>query len=365
MSSPTSSSQTSKAPEERPAEGPGWWQTEVVDRATAAWAAVVDAFRWMAQNPLQTALWLMIAATLVYFYGFYRVFMNGAESSAIWAYNGWNAENDQQHCVAIMPAVLFLLWYHRDELAAAVKEPSWRGLAFVVGGILMFLAGVRCLEPRMTIVSLPLLVYGAAEFLGGRAFARVFIFPCLLMLFMIPIGGLIQGTISLQLLASKSVGALCALLGIHVQIIGTTIIVDGHPFEVAGGCSGIRSLMAMTMLAALYVHFTQKESWKQIIIFGGSIVFALIGNIVRLFSVVLVAKWYDVKFAATTYHDYSGLLVFFPSAVMAMVAFSNLLNRDWSKLGQTDDSLEIRRAGSPNANGEEKPKAPSPISYDY
>jgi exosortase len=261
------------------------------------WRGVCDAIVSVAvgvrRDPAQAALWTILAGALIYFYGFYDVFMNGTQSTAVWAWKGWNEENDQQHCVFIVPLIFFLLWYHRGELAEAVKQPSTRGIAFVIAGLTMFVLGVRCLQPRFAIVSAPLIVYGAAEFLGGRAFARVFIFPSLLMLFMIPIGGIIQGTVKLQLVASGAVGAICRLVGIHVQIIGTNIMVDGHPFEVAGGCSGVRSLMAMTMLAALYVHFSQRETWKQFVIFGGSVAFALVGNVARLLSVVLVAKWYD------------------------------------------------------------------------
>ncbi len=324
---------------------------------------------WLRREPVQALLLAMIAGVLVYFFGFYRVFVNGTESTAVWAWRGWNEENDQEHCRFILPLIGFLLWHHRGALAATVKQPGGRGLAFVAAGVVMFVLAVRCLQPRFAIVSLPLIVYGAAEFLGGRAFARVFIFPCLLMLFMIPIGGLIQGTVTLQLLASKTVGALCGLLGIAVQIVGTTITVDGYPFEVAGGCSGIRSLMAMTMLAALYVHFTQRETWKQLVIFAGSVVFALIGNVARLFTVVLVAKWGDPVIAGGLYHDYSGF-VFFPFAVIAMVAFSNLLNRNWGGLGSTVAQKLAQpapTAASVQADGgDEGAKKPAgPISYDY
>jgi exosortase len=188
------------------------------------------------------------------------------------------------------------------------------------------------------------------------------------MLFMVPIGGVIQGTVSLQLLASKTVGMLCAFLGIHVQIIGTTINVDGHSFEVAGGCSGIRSLMAMTMLAALYVHFALAEAWQQFVVFAGSIFFALIGNIARLFTVVLVAKWWDPEIAGGLYHDYSGF-VFFPIAVLAMVTFGNVLSRDWSQtrasLVKTITAPEAETVAKGTAGEESEQKPSSPISYDY
>lgn len=323
---------------------------------------------WARREPLSALLLVLISGVLVYFYGFYDVFMNGAQSTAVWAWKGWNDENDQVHCRFILPIIGYILWYRRAELIAAVKAPSARGLAFVIVGVFLFVLAVRCLQPRIAIVALPLIVYGVAEYLGGRAVARYFIFPCLLILFMVPIGGVIQGTVSLQLLASKMVGILCGLLGIHVQILGTTITVDGHPFEVAGGCSGIRSLMAMTMLAALYVYFVLRQPWQQFVVFGASILFALIGNIARLFSVVLVAKWWSPEVAGDLYHDYSGF-VFFPIAVLAMVGFGNFLSRDWShagsRLARTLTAPDTERPTHEEGAGEGAKKPASPISYDY
>ena len=330
--------------------------------------AVASTLAWFRRDPLGAALLILIAGVVFYFFGFYTVFMNGSQSTAQWAWGGWNEENDQEHCRFILPIIAWILWYRRADLQSVAKEPSGRGLAFVIAGVVLFVLAARCLQPRLAIVSLPLIVYGTAEYLGGRPFARIFIFPCLLMLFMVPIGGVIQGTVSLQLLASKTVGAICGLLGIKVQIIGTTINVDGHSFEVAGGCSGIRSLMAMTMLAALYVYFAVRDTWKQFVVFAGSIFFALIGNIARLFTVVLVAKWWDPVIAGGLYHDYSGF-VFFPCAVLAMVAFGNLLNRDWSvagaRIGKTLTAPDVAPKPVPESEPEGAQKPSSPISYDY
>ena len=97
---------------------------------------------------------------------------------------------------------------------------------------------------------------------------------------------------------------------------------------VAEGCSGIRSLIAMAMLTAIFVHVTQNRLWKKIVIFAFSVVFAIVGNIGRLFGVVLVAKFIDPKLAAGIYHDYSGW-IFFPVALLAMYFVSRLVNADF------------------------------------
>jgi exosortase len=310
-----------------------------------------------------------VLSVLVYFFGFYNVFMNGRESTALWTMRSWNAENDLEHGFLIFPAAVVILWLHRDALRAAKKRPSDAGLFFILAGIVVFVLAVRTLQGRLAIIALPLLIYGIAHYLWGRDTAKWFIFPCAFLLFMIPAGFLVSRTVGLQTLAATVAAKLSGIFGIGVESDGATLrALDGSfQFEVAGGCSGIRSLTAMTMLAALYVHFTQREMWKKLLIFGSSLIFALIGNLVRIFTVVIFAKFINPDIAAGLYHDYSGF-VFFPIAVGAMVAFSNLLNRDWSQVvhaALTKETAGTVRSAEEMSDSRAGAKRPSPISYDY
>lgn len=325
--------------------------------------------RWCSREPLDALLLIFVVAVLVYFFGFYAPFMNGHESTAVWTWRSWKAENDLEHGWLIFPAALFILWYHRAELRAAPKSGSMLGLVFVLVGVALFLLAARTLQGRIAILAFPVLAYGITRFLWGRQTARLVIFPCAFLLFMIPVGFLVSRTVGLQTLAATFASKLSSLMGIGVVSDGATLrALDGSfQFEIAGGCSGIRSLTAMTMLAALYVHFTQREMWKKIVIFGGSLIFALFGNLVRIFTVVIFARFIDRDMAAGIYHDYSGF-IFFPIAVGAMVAFSNLLNRDWRKVMQValapEKSVPDAEAAPLDAAGAEQ-KPANPISYDY
>jgi exosortase len=324
---------------------------------------------WARREPLQALLIGAVVALLVYFFGFYKVFLNGNESTALWTMRSWNAENDLEHGFLIFPAAVVILWLHRDALRAAKKRPSDAGLFFILAGIVVFVLAVRTLQGRLAIIALPLLIYGIAHYLWGRDTAKWFIFPCAFLLFMIPAGFLVSRTVGLQTLAATVAAKLSGIFGIGVESDGATLrALDGSfQFEVAGGCSGIRSLTAMTMLAALYVHFTQREMWKKLLIFGSSLIFALIGNLVRIFTVVIFAKFINPDIAAGLYHDYSGF-VFFPIAVGAMVAFSNLLNRDWSQVvhaALTKETAGTVRSAEEMSDSRAGAKRPSPISYDY
>lgn len=320
---------------------------------------IVRFMRWVQENPLAASLCAANLAILLFFFGYFRCFVNGIQSTAEWAWSSWNPENNQEHSIVILPVSIFLVWYHRDKLAAAPKQPSNSGLWLIGAGLLCFVLSVRTLQPRLAVFSLPLLILGIVWFLWGRAVARLCLFPCAFLLFMIPIGGLVQGTVSLQLLVSSVCNILASFIGVKIEASGTTIrSLDGSfNFEIAEGCSGIRSLMAMITLTALYVHFTQREIWKKVVVFGGSIIFAVIGNIGRIFTVILVARFISPKLAGGIYHDYSGF-IFFPIAVATMVSFGNLMNLNFRQL------LDPGAPKPPEAQGSSG-KSSGSISYDY
>ena len=218
----------------------------------------------------------------------------------------------------------------RRQIAAAPKEGDNRGLLFVLIGLGLFLLAARCLQPRLALGSLPFLIYGGVYYLWGKATARIILFPCAFLIFLIPFGAVEQATFRLQFVITTTIGFLSKLVGLHIDAIGTTLTATDNRFNfmIAEGCSGIRSLTAMAMLTAIYVHITQDRLWKKIVIFAFSVLFAIIGNIGRLFGVVLVARFVDPKLAAGIYHDYSGWL-FFPIALIAMYLFARLLNTEF------------------------------------
>lgn len=320
--------------------------------------------RWCREQPLQAALLAGCIATFVYFYFFHRVWVLGSQTTAVWAQKAWMLAGGEQMHGHFPPFVsLFLVWYHRARIAAAPKGSSWWGLVSVVFAVLLFVVGARCLQPRMALLALPFLFYGATLFLWGPHVARIVLFPCAFLLFMIPVAALQQATFYLQFVITGSIEFLSRLVGISIQSVGTTLTArDGSfHFEIAEGCSGVRSLAAMSMLTAVYVHLTQDAFWKKALIFAASLLFAIIGNIGRLFTVILFAKFISPEIAGGLYHDYSGFL-FFPIALLAMTGFAQLVNMDWRALAMQRDPSHHPEP-PPDATRPEKPA--SPISYDY
>jgi exosortase len=311
---------------------------------TALWWGEAQA--WVKRDPVGALLLATIVGTFVYFFGFVPLFIkgtfaSGACSTAAWAWQAWNPGMNQEHSKLVPFIALGLVLYDREKIRRAHKEGSNSGLIFVATGIVFFVLSARCLQPRLALASVPFLIYGSVLYVWGREVARIILFPCAFLIFLIPVAAIEQATFRLQFIITSAIGFLSNLVGINIDAIGTSLTAADNSFNftIAEGCSGIRSLIAMTMVTAVYIHVAQDTFWKKALILAFSVVFAIAGNIGRLFTVILVAKYYDPKVASGIYHDYSGY-VFFPIAVLAMLVFSKFVNLNFSKIGTSAPATE-------------------------
>src|SRR2546430_2028074 len=95
------------------------------------------------RNPVPALLLVTIVATLIYFYGFVPLFVkgtfiNGACSTAAWAWQAWSPTANQEHSRLVPLISLGLVWYHRDKIKKAVKRGSNAGLIFIGAGIALY-----------------------------------------------------------------------------------------------------------------------------------------------------------------------------------------------------------------------------------
>lgn len=216
---------------------------------------------------------------------------------------------------------------HRKQLRTSVQKPSNWGLLFLSVGFVLVVLGTRALQPRITMLAIPFLIFGSVLFVWGAQVARILAFPIGFLVFMIPVGALQQTSFRLQFLITGAVDALCSLTGIKINAVGTTLRAqDGSwGFDIAEGCSGIRSLVAIIMLTAIYTHVFEKVWWKKIILLACSIVFAVIANAGRIFTIILIARMGYPELAGGIYHEYSGFISF-PVALGSMLLCHKLLN---------------------------------------
>lgn len=311
--------------------------------------------KWSAPDFLKLILLAAICGTLWYFYGVLRIY-NGLPIS-LWAWGRYAPQYNFEHGKLVPVIFAFLLWYHRHDLAAAEKKGSNLGLLVVALGCLCFALGARTLQGRIGMFAGPVLLYGIVLYLWGKRVARILLFPIAFLLFMIPVAAIEQATFHLQFMITGLANVVCNAIGIKIFAVGTTLHAadDSFGFEIAEGCSGIRSLMAMIMVTSVYVHLTQDRLWKKATILLLSTGFAIIGNAGRIVTLLMVAKYISPKLAGGLYHEYSGF-IFFPIALLSMFFFSMLL-----ELAGKDRAA--RPPEPPSTPGKDKKDEGDP--YDY
>ena len=258
------------------------------------------------------------------------------DSRSLWEWfrHVWTSEVfDASHGPLIPFVFLFLVYWNRKRIAAEPLGMNWQGMLGVGLALLLHWIGMRSAQPRLSVVSLILLLWSSVcVFIGWRR-ARHFIFPASILLFMIPFNFLEQPvSFPLRMLVTNCSVAIAKLFSIPIRQVGSQIFdVSGRfQYDVAAPCSGIRSLMTLLCIGAIFGYLTQKESWKRLILFFVAIPLAVLGNIVRVTLIIVVANWFGQE-AGKWVHDPFGIVIFV-FVLVSLFGVGSLLDLDHRKV---------------------------------
>ena len=269
-------------------------------------------------------------AAIIWFYGFEPRFASDRSMSAFeWLRRAWNGETDYEHGLLFPFVILGLIIYRFKDLreAAANDKGSFLGLIAVFVGAALYAIAYRTFQPRIAAGGLPFLLWGACHFLWGWRVAKILIFPLFFFWLAVPLPSFQQATTHLQLIATSLAHHGSSLIGVETKVMGTTILPvkgDWEPLEIAKGCSGIRSLMALLMISAAWAYVAKIRLWQKAVLFMSALPLAIIGNALRVTSIFVIAENGDAKWAATTWHDWSGLLLFYPFSLFLLLVLHSL-----------------------------------------
>ncbi len=265
-----------------------------------------------------------------------------SRSAFSWMLTYWRSEADlmggadYSHGFLIPFVTIGILWLKRHDLANVPKSVSQIGLAIIIAALLIHWLGAKAQQTRLSLLSIIMLMWGIPFYFYGWQLAKLLIFPCAYLIFCIPLNFLDAVSFPLRLFAASASTSILNGLGIAAERSGSAIYsaaAGGFNFDVADPCSGIRSLLAMTALTAVYAYLTQKTLLKKWILFACAIPLAIIGNMARIATIALVAQAFGEQLALTLYHDYSGYVVF-GVAIGCMVAIGSALNTNYKEAWQ-------------------------------
>jgi exosortase len=234
----------------------------------------------------------------------------------------WYEDSNYSHGFLIIPISGWLLWRMRPELAGVAIRSSTLGFVGVLVALAIFILGTAGAEYFSVRFSFVLLLASLTLYLLGPVFFRKTWFAFFFLLFMIPIPYVIyySMTFPMQLFASKIASVVLGLIGLPLMRLGNVLYLPGgQALEVAEACSGLRSIMSLLALGALFSYFTQPSRSKAVVLFLSTVPIAILGNVVRILFTTIGTYAISEKFVEGTLHEIAGMIVFVFSMVMLVI----------------------------------------------
>lgn len=224
----------------------------------------------------------------------------------------WYGSDDYSHGFLILPLSAYMLWQNRTALAAQQAEGSWFGLIVVVISLFMFLVGKLGAIFTLSSVSMVTVIWGTVLYFFGFKIFRICFFPLFFLLFMIPVPAQIYAALTnpLQFIVTKITVSMASMIGVVIYREGNVIHLQDMTFQVVQACSGLRSIMTMLTLGAVFGYFSLRTLSMRLILVSAGIPIAIAVNIFRVFTMVILYNYFKLNLTEGTPHTILGLFVF-------------------------------------------------------
>jgi|SRR5580704_69119 exosortase len=241
------------------------------------------------------------------------------------------ARNDDtaSHILLIPFISAWLLYTERKEPQRGCAFKMWPAVLFLVASALMAILPLACntCAPGIRLsgyaLSLVLLVVAGFVFTFGPAAAKSSWFALAFLLFTVPIPEFFLGKIIYWLQAGSA-----TIAEFFFNLSGTPVLRQGFVFhlpkmsiEVAQECSGIRSSLALLILALLVAHFSFRPFWKKLVFVAAGLCMMLVKNGIRIASLTLLANYVNPAFLTGNLHHHGGVVFFLIGLALLLPVF--------------------------------------------
>jgi exosortase len=244
----------------------------------------------------------------------------------------------------------WMVYWLRPRLRELPVAGSPQGYGVLVAGLLLYILGYLAENYYIGIVAMQIVYAGLIVLFLGWRFMRALFFPWAFLLFMWPYGFFEDVAFQLRMLMSGLSHHVLLLMGVANSLNGTAIVsppgqTPSFGIDIADPCSGIRSLFALVMVAALAAFVLFRHAWQKAVIVVAAVPLVILGNLVRIIILTLASIHFGEAFALgvndqpSWFHEGAGYLVY-------LVNFASLLGLGWV-LNKVDATS--RSTGAPAA----------------
>lgn len=273
--------------------------------------------------PDKKGMFLGLVAFGLFIYAYHETFL--------WLVERYdNPDSHYSHGYLIPFICGYLAWLKRKELAELPQSSSRAGLALIIGALLVHVGSVWTHTFFTSGFSMMALAIGLCLYLYGPAITKELAFPLgfLAFMFPLPMGVISAVSFPLKMMVANMGTAIMEMSGMPIVREGSVIHLTNATLSVGDPCSGIRSLIALMAMGALFAYLLRAGIGKKLLLFFISIPVAIATNVLRVCLLILVADKLGGQWASPEhwFHTTSGLAVFFISMVV-MFGLMRVLER--------------------------------------
>jgi exosortase len=238
--------------------------------------------------------------------------------------------DDTYSHILLIPLISAWLLYTESKRPESVRSFAiWPAIAFLLPGVLLAIFPSQCAscspKDRLSVyvLSLVLLLIAGFVFILGAAKARSSFFGLAFLLFLIPIPDALLSRIIYWLQAGSA-----AIAEFFFNLSGAPVLREGFVFrlpkmsiEVAQECSGIRSSLALLILALLVAHFSFRPIWKKVVFVLAGLCMMLVKNGIRIAALTLLANYVNPNFLYGKLHHQGGVVFFLIGLALLLPVF--------------------------------------------
>ncbi len=240
----------------------------------------------------------------------------------------WAAKKEYSHGFLVPLISLYIIWTKRQELREAIVTPEWKGLAVLITGLFLYIAGNVAFEPFVRQVSFIVTIMGLIYLLLGKEMLQLLMFPVGYLFFMIPLPYIVMNSvaISLRLIDATVTFKVLRFFGMPIFQDGANLELPNISLSVADLCTGILSLVAIITLSVFYSYITQKHVISRLALVFIAIPVAIVSNMFRLIMTVALAYFYGERALSSAIHEFHGTANFLINVALLVLA-GRLLNK--------------------------------------
>jgi exosortase len=223
----------------------------------------------------------------------------------------WGHDPQYSHGYLVPIFAAALLWLRRERLHGADLTPTWWGLAILLAGVTLRLAGVHFYFVWLDPIALLPCLAGVVLLLGGWSAWR-WAWPAVgFLFFMIPLPYRVEVSMAgpLQRIATISSTFLLQTIGLPAIAEGNVILLNDVELGIVEACSGLRMLVIFFALSTAVALLTNRRLGDRLIIVASAIPIALVTNVLRITVTGILHDTVGSDIANAVFHDLAGWLM--------------------------------------------------------